>query len=229
MPRRSLVSLGLVLGVLFAGSQPIRAQVRFDVAPLIGYYRPLGAFDDASVYSTRLPATPQDLSGFAWGGAAHLWFGGHLGAEFQVVDASSTIASVITPGGPTPPTSAHVLMASAQALYVLSGSAEAPRLWVGAGPGIVHHGGDAYAPYDSPTEVAATVSLGSAIPITSHLHATLGVDMLFYTFDLPLPPPLQQNPGSLEHGAQSDALVHVGVSWTLGGALNRELRAQSAS
>ncbi len=209
--------LGSVLGGLLVGPPPVGAQVRIDVAPVIGYYHPLGTFDQASVYSTTLPTSPQDLSGFAWGGAVHLWSGGHFGAEIQVVDASSTIASVITPGGPSPPTSAHVLMATAQALYVASRTPEGPRVWFGAGPGVVHHGGDAYAPYDSPTEIAATLSLGSAVAIWSHLDATFGVDMLFYAFDLPLPPPLEQNPGSLEHGSQADALLHFGLSWTLGG------------
>lgn len=146
-----------------------------------------------------------------------VWFGGHFGAEIQVAHASSTIPSVITPGGPTPPTSAHVLLATAQARYVVSCSPEGPRVWLGAGPGIVRHGGDAYAPYDSPTHLAATVSLGSRVAVTSHLHATVGVDRLFYTFDLPLPPPLQENPGRLGHGFRSDALLHVGLSWTLGG------------
>lgn len=209
--------LGSVLGGLLAPPQQIRAQVRVAMAPVFGYYHPLGRFDKASVYSTSLPASPQDLSGFAWGGAVHLWSGGHFGAEIQVVDASSTIAPVITPGGPTPPTSAHVLVATAQGLYVVSRSPEGPRVWFGAGPGVVHHGGDAYAPYDSPTEVAAAISLGSAVAISSHLRAAVGVDMLFYAFDLPLPPPLEQNPGSLEHGSQADALLHVGLSWTLGG------------
>jgi hypothetical protein len=35
-------------------------------------------------------------------------------------------------------------------------------------------------------------------------------------FDLPMPPELRLNPGSLERGRQVDLLVHLGVIWMLG-------------
>jgi hypothetical protein len=37
-----------------------------------------------------------------------------------------------------------------------------------------------------------------------------------YTFDLPLPQSLRLNPGQLQHGNQTDALIQFGFGWILG-------------
>jgi hypothetical protein len=53
--------------------------------------------------------------------------------------------------------------------------------------------------------------------LAHHLRATVGVSTLVYMFDLPMPPELRLNPGSLEHGRQVDLFAHFGLSWMVGG------------
>ena len=213
MRRLSLI----VLAVLLMQALPAGAQMDVGIGPVIGYYRPFGKFDPASVYATNLPATPQDLSGLTWGGAAHIWFGRRFGAEVQASFAHSTIPSVITPQGPSGPTPAQVQMFMLQGLLALSGPQSGHQLWLSAGPGVVRHDGTAYAPYATSAQLAAVVGAGARVRISRRVEATCGLDGLFYTFDLPMPPELSRNPGSLQHGRQADAVIHVGVSWTLGG------------
>ena len=192
---------------------PFRAQTSLDVGPLAGYYRPLGHFAPASVYSTSLPSSPGDLSGGAWGGTAHLVFGRRLGVAAQAAVAKSTIPSVVTPEGPSHPTGAQVLVASAQAQYDVSPDPRRYRIWLGAGPAVVRHGGDAYHAYGSPTSAAGALGVGLTAPIGAHLRLAAGATTRLYSLTVKMPPELRGNPGSLEHGFQTDALLHLGVAW----------------
>ncbi len=198
-----------------AVAAPLRAQTTVNVGPSFGYYRPFGHFDPASVYSTSLPTTPSDLRGFAWGGAAQITFGQRLGAEAKVSVANSTIHGGNTPAGPRGPTSAHVVAVTLQAQYEVSPTPETYRVWLSAGPGLIRHGGDAYAPYGSPTSVSGALGVGISLPIGFHLQIAADATTLLYSFDVKMPPELQGNPGSLQHGTQADALVHVDVRWGL--------------
>jgi hypothetical protein len=202
-----------VLALAGACGTPLRAQPSFDVGPLFGYYRPMGSFDPASVGVTSLPTRPSDLSGTAWGGLAQLWFTRRLGVEAQASVASSTIGLVETPDGPRGPTPAQVLSVTAQALLNLSAEPSLYRLWLSAGPGLVRHGGSSYAPFGSPSNLAAVLGAGFSVPIGIGLSATAGATAQFYDFNMKMPPGLQANPGSLESGFQKDALVHVGLTW----------------
>ena len=204
------VSVGF-LSLLFA--TPLRAQTTVDVGPLFGYYRPLGRFDPASVYSTSLPTNPSDLRAFTWGGAAHLSFGRRLGAEGQLSVANSTIAGGNTPAGPRGPTEAQVVVVTLQGQYDVSPTPEKYRVWLSAGPGLVRHGGDAYAPHGSPVSVGSALGVGITLPITLRLRIAADATTLLYPFDVKMPPELQGNPGSLQHGVQTDALIRLGVRW----------------
>jgi hypothetical protein len=57
--------------------------------------------------------------------------------------------------------------------------------------------------------VATAFGLGSAIPVSRHLKANIGVTTLFYYIDIS-----DSTGTSLEHGFQVDPLVHAGLSWT---------------
>jgi hypothetical protein len=206
-----VVSLALVIPV------PGAAQVSVEVGPLLGYYRPLGSFEDASVYSTALPRTPQDLSGHAWGGEARVWFGKRVGTELHTSVARSTIPQVNTPAGPRGPTPAQVTTLTVQALLTVTGAPARDQIWISAGMGAIRHGGSAYDRYSAPTDLGPIVGAGARFGLTRQLHATVGFSTLVYMFDLPMPPELRLNPGSLERGRQVDLLVHLGVGWTVGG------------
>ena len=214
MRRLTLIVLALVL----TPALPVNAQVEFSIGPVIGYYRPFGKFDPASVYLTSLPFTPQALSGLAWGGAASVWFGRRFGAEIQASFTQSMLPGVNTPGGwYKEPTPAQVDLVVFQGLLTVLGAPSGHHVWLSAGPGVIRHGGTAYAPYSLPAQWAAVTGAGARVRIRRHLHAAFGLNALFYTFDLPMPPEYRLNPGSLQHGRQIDALLHLGFSWTPGG------------
>jgi hypothetical protein len=209
--RRKWISRGLVLTFVIAS--PLGAQVAFNGGLLAGYYRPFGNFDAASVYSTSLPRVPSELSGFAWGGVAQVAFGGRMGAEAQLSVANSATPGVITPAGPRGPTSAQLVVATLQGQYDISPQPESFRLWVSAGPGLIRHGGDAYAPYGSPVSAAGAFGASLRLPIASRLQVTAGTTTLLYLFDLKMPPELRGNPGSLQRGRQTDVLWQLGMRW----------------
>lgn len=214
MRRLTLIVLAIVLTL----ARPVGAQVKFSIGPVIGYYRPFGKFDPASVYATNLPGTPQDLRGLTWGGAARVWLGRRFGAELQASFTQSTIPGITTPGGPSVPTSAQVDLVVFQGLFTVLGAPSGHQVWLSAGPGLIHHGGTAYAPYALSAQLAAVAGAGARVRISRRLQAAFGLNGFFYTFDLPMPPELRHNPGSLQHGRQIDALLHLGLSWTPGEA-----------
>jgi len=197
---------------------PMRAaaQVVVELGPSLGYYRPYGRFDSASVYSTALPNTPQNLKGGTWGGGARGWIGKRLGIEITALAAHSTIPQVFTPAGPNGSTSATVTTVTAQGLVTLIGTPARQQVWVSAGLGAIRHGGDSYARYGAPWDLSPAFGAGAGIRLMPHFRATFALTTLVYTFDLPMPPELRLNPGSLEHGHQVDVLTHVGLVWIPG-------------
>lgn len=206
-------SVLMVVAPVVVVAAPLRAQLTFDAGPTLGYYRPTGHFEAASVHLTSLPLRPADLSGPAWGGEARLWLDRRIGVQLQAATASSTIGEVLTPGGVSPPTRARVLTVTVQGLWNLSPAPERYRFWLGAGTGLVRHGGDAYADHGSPIDVAGVLGVGAAAHVVSRLRVTGGVSALLYTFDLEMPPDLRSNPGSLQRGFQRDVQLHFGLSW----------------
>lgn len=212
--RTSLRILPALAGIL-AVAAPTHAQTTVSIGPSFGYYRPLGSFDPASVYSTSLPQTPSELRGFATGGVAQVTFGRRLGVEAKFSVANSTIREVITPAGPRGPTGARVVAATLLGQYEVSPTPERYRLWLSAGPGVVRHGGDAYSRYGSPTSMAGAFGAGLRLPMPMHFQLAADATTLLYPFDVQMPAFLQSNPGSLEHGRQVDALVHLGVRWVV--------------
>ncbi len=211
---RSLVSLAAVM--VFTSPLIASAQTRLEFGPVLAYYRPFAAFEPASVFSTALPRTPQDLSGMAWGGVARAWFGTRIGAELGGSIAEGTIPSQPTPAGPTRPIGTRVGVVTVQGLLTLTGDPTGRQAWVSAGAGVIRHGGDAYARYGTPTDTGVAIGAGGRLPIAARLHATFGVSTLVYMFDLPMPPELSRNPGSLQRGRQVDTFLYLGATWMLG-------------
>jgi hypothetical protein len=201
---------------LLVFAAPLRAQSSIELAPFVGYYRPMGSFAPASVYSTALPSKPSDLSGVAWGVEARSWISQRLGVQLQAAVASSTMPEVNTPGGAMGPYAAQVLIVTAQALYDLSPSPEGfRRVWLSAGPALIRYGGDAYslAGGGAPVSVGAALGAGLNIPLGSRLSATAGVQVLLYQLDMGFPSSLSGNPGRFESGFQDDLLLHLGLAW----------------
>lgn len=209
---RSVLRAGVLGAALAVG--PAQGQVTTSVEGFVGFYRPFGHFDPASVYATGLPVEPSDLQGAAWGGTLHLGFGPRLGVAALLATARSQIGEVVTPAGPRGPTNAQVVLGSLLGRYDVSPDPRAYHVWVNAGPAFVRHGGDAYRPYGSPTSLGPALGTAVLVPLWAHLQLTAEATGLFYRFDVPMPAALRGNPGSLEHGSQRDVLAHLGIAWT---------------
>ena len=202
----------LVVNVLLAGA--LAAQTSLSVGPYVGYYRPFGHFEPASVYSTNLPPEPQDLAGAAFGGEADAWFGKRFGASIDAAVTRSSIGVTFTPEGPRGPISARVETFVAQALVAL------PRLpglnsWISGGFGMVRHTGDAYAGLSSLSQGAGVIGAGSRVDLNNRFSLTAGVTTLWYMLNVPMPPELRLNPGSLERGRQLDVTFRLAASWSI--------------
>jgi hypothetical protein len=196
----------LILGGLIHGSAD--AQIRLDVGPLVAYYAPLGTFQPEQVHSTALPGRPSDLSGIALGGHVTVWPAQRFGVQLQAASASSkAFGGGYTPGGYFPSQSAEVVTASVEVLFNLVSPRQKDRLWVGAGPGLVEHGGAAYAGVSAPTQLATVAEFGSAISVGRNLDLNLGVTTFFYNITV------SAFGNTLEHGSQVDPLFRAGFSW----------------
>jgi hypothetical protein len=212
MLKASTVCGGILFALLCASTA--QAQSSFEAGPIAGYYRPTADFDPSTVFTTDLPRQPKDLAGVAWGAKARLWFGPRFGAEMQVSVISSERDSVFTPAGPLQPPSARMTIATLQLLYSLSPDQERVRPWISAGPGLVHHGGDAYEEYGSPTSPAAAVALGASVRVGGHFRITAGATGLLYPYEVEMPPELAANGDALQEGFQRDLMLHVGLTWS---------------
>lgn len=196
----------LVLGILPAAHST--AQVRAEFGPIIGYCRPVGSFESTSASAVTLPAHPSDNAGAALGLEGRLWVGRRFGVELRAANEWSSVPASVPPGGPVGPTAAHVLTLAAQGIWALAVGPKA-RAWVGAGVGLMRHGGSANAPYGSPTNVAGTIGLGSSIRVHDPIRAVLGVTTYLYSLNV------QSALGpTLERGCQVDPLVHLGMVWS---------------
>jgi hypothetical protein len=190
---------------------PVVAQIRVELGGTVGRYSPAGSFQPASVYSTQLPLTPDELSGLALGGQLRVW-AGRIGVQLAATTTSVWEAGGSTPGGYKSPTAARVSMGSAQLLFRLTGDGGRTRAWLGAGAGAIQHDGAAYEPYGSPVNYGGVIGVGSAIRIIAGLSADLGVSTMIY--DLNVRGTTQTNPDISERGRQVDLLLHTGLSYS---------------
>jgi|SRR5882762_719929 len=202
----SLVRIAILALAICVPSRVV-SQTRVEGGLLVGLYSPAGTFQPAPYYSTALPNAPSALTGAAMGGQGRIWFSRRLGLQVQVAWASSRVGGGSTPAGTAPSTPASVLTSSVQALFALSHSSQRIQLWLSAGPGLVRHGGEAYARYGSPVQLATTLGFGSAIAMGSHLGVNLGATTFLYNIDV-----ADSAGTSLEHGFQVDPLFHLGLS-----------------
>jgi hypothetical protein len=200
----------------------LNAQTTFELSPLFGYYAPTAQFAPSSIQSTTLPQHPSDLRGVAWGVQASLKFNRQFGVEVLAAVANSMIVgnSVIyttaaAADASNEYASAQVLVVTAQARYELLPSSERTRLWLSAGPGLVRRGGMAYSEngVGAPVSVGTALGAGMEVPITRHLRATAGFQLLLYQLDVKVPPNLIKVPGEFESGFQRDLLPHLGLAW----------------
>ncbi len=188
------------------------AQMKVDVGASVGLYSPTGKFQPASVYSTNLPNSPDQLSGSSFGAQLRLWVVPRIGFELTGTTFSRDAGGGGTPEGTAPTTSARISTGTAQLLVRVTGEASRARIWVGAGGGAIQHGGATYEPFGKPVNYGAVASLGTAVRIRGGLSADLGLTSLMY--NLNIRGTAATDPNLSERGRQVDLLVHTGLSYS---------------
>ena len=98
------------------------------------------------------------------------------------------------------------LSMAAMGLYEVA-SSERTKFWLGAGRGLVRHGGDSYGSYGSPTSLAGTVGIGSNIRVRGRVSAALGLTTYLYFLEV------IDSRNTLQRGFQVDPLVQAGLVW----------------
>lgn len=200
--------------VLIAFAPRANAQGTASLGAFIGYYRPFGSFDPASVYSTDLPTHPSALHGLAVGVSVAVSPNPRFGGAATLATVWSEVPQVVTPGGPRGPTDVQILLGTAEGRVNVLPRSFVSRLWLGFGPAFVRHGGTAYSRYGSPTSLGAAASVEAIVPLSHRLVWATGATGLAYTIDIPMPPELRLNSGKLEHGNQRDVVFRTGLAWT---------------
>jgi hypothetical protein len=180
------------------------AQLRLEVGPTLGHYRPVGSFDSTEVTSVTLPARPRDAAGTALGIESRLWRG-RVGFGLLFARARSEVPPALPPGGPLGPTSVRVSFFAAQVALEVTGSSRT-RFWIGGGAGAVRHGGEAYSRFDSMTDLAGTLTGGASIVIYGPLRIGVTLTTFLYSFEVG-----DSAAGTLQRGFQIDPLGNLGV------------------
>ena len=199
--------------MLIAFAPRVNAQVAGSLGAIIGYYRPFGSFDPASIYSTALPNQPSDLQGVAAGVFATVSLTPRFGGAARLAMIRSEVPRATTPGGPRGPTDAQIVVGNVEGRFNLLPASHAWHVWLGLGPAFVRHGGTAYSRYGSPTSLGAAASLEAVVAVNRHVEWSTGATGVAYTIDIPMPPDMQLNPGRLEHGSQRDVVFRTGLAW----------------
>jgi hypothetical protein len=147
--RRCLALLPVVMLI----PQSLPAQLLLQPGLFLGYYAPRGA-----QYSDDGPNTPANFGGPAIGAECSVWTRNRFGLRASGSLVVTNHTATENPGGFTPLLSGDVFLGSLLAAIDLSPQHDR-TVWLGVGPGLVHHGGDAFASSNSPTETAAVLGL----------------------------------------------------------------------
>ena len=208
--RAWLVLLTVVPGVL--APEPAAAQASVEIGPLVALFAPVGRHD---VFSAAVPAAASDTRGLAWGAEGRFWLTPRFAIELQGAVRNSRFGGGLyppcmccVPCSPSPPNTATVVAAAAQAVY-RPGPAGIP-FWLSAGVGMERRGGQAYADAVGgvSTPFAGVLGLGCDLHFGRRVTASLGATSLLYHLDT------RDTSGQpVERGFQADVLVHVGLAW----------------
>ena len=211
---RSLGRIGIVAATLAIIGAPdlVLAQRVVQVGPAVGAYLPIGRFNNSTIFSTEMPSTPSELRGVAWGARGRLWLQPSWGVQVQAMVSSRHVGGgVFVPsGGVTSPRTARITMVDAEAIYRPS-TASWP-VWLGAGLGVIDHGGSAYGGpgVEGQTSLTGTVVTGIDWHLSKALVATLGATAWLYP--LGVRSPFGQR---YEGGFQVDIVPFVSMAWQL--------------
>jgi hypothetical protein len=186
------------------------AQMQVEIGATVGYYSPMGSFQTEQAHSIDLPSSPGSLSGTAIGGDFRLWVVPRVALELTGSTTASAVGGGATPEGDRPSIPARVNVGTAQLLLRVTGDADRPRVWIGAGVAAVRHGGAAYGVFGKPVNYGGIVGLGSAFRIVGGLNANIGLSAMIYNIDFRSSSIFE---GLNERGTQVDMMLRTGVSY----------------
>lgn len=185
-------------------------QSSIEIGPLVALYRPVGHYEHtAAFFRVGTPDSPRDNGATAYGGEARVWVNHSFALQLQGVTSTADHPTVFTPGAGPISSSTHVTSATAQVVYAVSPAVTRSRFWVSAGGGAIRHAGSSYEPYGSPTHAVGALGIGSTIALLHGLGASIGVNSLFYRWDL------ANSNGPYQRGMQTDLLAHAGLTLRL--------------
>ena len=165
--RWGLALLSAALGLLHA----VTAHAQVEIAPYVGAFRP------TSILGSGAGVAVKQQRSIALGIRVTHWWPGHLGIEGTLGYAPSRLNST------EPATeNAHVLTVSARGLLRITSPRSRVGLHVGAGLGLVNHGGFAYPDwYAGPTTfLSAIAKLGASIKLTRWVAVRLDAEDFVY-------------------------------------------------
>ena len=172
----ALLSVALLL-------HAVTAHAQIEIAPYVGAYRP------TSILGSGAGVAVKQQRSIALGIRVTHWWPGRLGIEGTLGYAPSRLNGLCTQSPPCEPPSnpvsgirgnetAHVITASVDGLLRVTPPRSRVGLHVGAGLGLVTHGGFAYPDwYAGPTTfVSAIVKLGASINLTRRVAVRLDAE-----------------------------------------------------
>lgn len=199
------VSSSLISAIVLAVLPALVSAQAIEIGPSVGYYRPLGGFDAASLNASDLPTRPSQLSGVAWGADLRTAFRNRMGIEATFSTIASTLPPFGNPGSGTAiRTDERVNVLTLEAQYDLGPTQGSSQLLVSAGPAMIQHRGEGYSRYGSPGSWGGGVGLEFVRAMTPQLQIAANLRGLIYAFNLASAP---------QHGTQFDGLVALGVRW----------------
>lgn len=161
----------------------VAAHAQIEIAPYVGAYRP------TSILGSAAGVAVKQHRSIALGIRVTHWWPGRLGIEGTLGYAPSRLDGLCTESPPCEPPSnpisgirsnetAHVITVSADGLLRVTSPRSRVGLHVGAGLGLVTHGGFAYPDwYAGPTTfVSAIAKLGASIKLTRRVAARLDAE-----------------------------------------------------
>lgn len=195
----------LLVTALACAAPAAGAQATVEITPIVGYYRPLGAFDPAPYYTTDLPQRPSQLRGVAYGGVFRLGLRPRAGIALSAITTASTLPGCICPGGNILPSSTNrVTIATLEGQWTASPAHAPVEVRVGLGPAYIRHSGDGYDRYGTPQSWGASLSGQAQVALSAHWRLHVGANGVGYRMDVPGPP---------QHGTQLDAILSAGLVW----------------
>ena len=197
-----------LLWLLALPLQPLRAQERFSVGPMVGLYLAASAFVGPASPPTS-SRTYKHAIAPVLGAQGTYWLSSHAGIGATVAWSSSDVreasgsTQVSTPAAVT-------LLAGFLALRVNSLEQD-NAFQVRLGIAQVAHHGEFFEPFGEPRNLAGVFGIDAALPIGSHLSGGGGVDAYVYPLQLTSSTGLQY-----EKRTMIDAVARVGIAWTFG-------------